>query len=150
MEYNDVEKLFSLLEHLYQGKKKSRDKVTVAIWHEVFKPWSYEQVRDAVIRRSREKKFMPDQSEIAEYLPRAERMGEKVPGTVDQVAGTVARGPAKARPSTDARGIGARNVPSGMEGNVDRSWSVEIEDESRYKRIDLAGRYGSKRGSRST
>lgn len=57
MEYNDVEKLFSLLEHLYQGKKKSRDKVTVAIWHEVFKPWSYEQVRDAVIRRSREKKF---------------------------------------------------------------------------------------------
>ena len=82
MEYNDVEKLFNLLEHLYQGKKKSRDKVTVAIWHEVFKPWSYEQVRDAVIRRSREKKFMPDQSEIAEYLPKVDggpKMGRPRP-----------------------------------------------------------------------
>ncbi len=73
MKKEEVTKLFDLLEQLYQGKKKSRDEVTVAIWNEVLKPWSYEQIRDAVIRRAREKRFMPDPSEIAEYLPRPEK-----------------------------------------------------------------------------
>ena len=63
----DVLRLFDLLERLYQGKKAPRDKVSVAVWREVLKPWSYGTVRDAVIRRARDNRFFPDPSEIAEY-----------------------------------------------------------------------------------
>lgn len=65
----DVPKLFDLLEQLYQ-KKKPRDEVTIAIWAEVLKPWSYEQVRAAVIERARKNCYFPNPSEIAEYLPK--------------------------------------------------------------------------------
>lgn len=72
LDRRDAGRLFQLLEQLYQGKKKPRDEVTAAIWAEVLKPWSYEQVRDAAIRRARENRYMPDPSELAAYLPRAE------------------------------------------------------------------------------
>ena len=68
MTRHDVHKLFDLLEHLYQGKKQSRDDVTVAIWAKVFEPWSYAQVRQAVIERARVNRYFPDPSEIAEFL----------------------------------------------------------------------------------
>lgn len=69
MQREDVNRLFDLLEQLYQGKKRPRDKVTVAIWAAVLEPWSYAQVRDGVIRRARENRYFPDPSEIVEYLP---------------------------------------------------------------------------------
>lgn len=72
LERQDVCRLFDLLEQLYQGKKKPRDKVTLAIWAEVLKPWSYEQVRSAVVQRARENRFFPDPSELAAYLPALE------------------------------------------------------------------------------
>lgn len=71
MTKQDVHKLFDLLEHLYQGKKQIRDDVTVAIWAKVFEPWSYPQVRQAVIERARINRYYPDPSEIAEFLPPA-------------------------------------------------------------------------------
>ena len=64
---SDALRLFELLERLYQGRKAQRDNVSVAVWREVLKLWSYETVRDAVIRRSRENRFFPDPSEVAEY-----------------------------------------------------------------------------------
>ena len=69
MTRQDVCKLFDLLDQLYQGKQKQRDRVTLAIWAEVLKPWSYEQVRDAAVQRARENRFSPDPSELAAYLP---------------------------------------------------------------------------------
>ena len=36
----DVCRTFDLLEQIYQGKKKPRDNVTLAIWAEILKPWS--------------------------------------------------------------------------------------------------------------
>ncbi len=91
MNRQDVNKLFDLLEQLYQGKKKPRDEVTVAIWAEVLKPWSYEQVRDAVIRRSRENRFTPDPSELTAYLPKPDIYRELAAGR------NAAPGPAEQR-----------------------------------------------------
>lgn len=65
----DVCRTFDLLEQIYQGKKKPRDNVTLAIWAEILKPWSYAQVRSAVVQRARENRFFPDPSELAAYLP---------------------------------------------------------------------------------
>lgn len=65
----DVLKLFDLLERLHSGKKQQRDKVSVAVWAEVLRPWNYEQVRDAAVRRARVNRYFPDPSELAEYLP---------------------------------------------------------------------------------
>lgn len=79
MNRQDVCRLFDLLEQLYQGKKKPRDKVTLAIWAEVLKPWSYEQVRSAVVQRARENRYFPDPSELAAYLPSVE-LGEQRAG----------------------------------------------------------------------
>ena len=73
MERNEVSKLFSLLRQLYARFDKQPDRVTSAIWAEILKPWSYEQVRDAVIRRARENQYCPDPSEIVEYLPALEK-----------------------------------------------------------------------------
>lgn len=72
MTINDVHKLFNLLEQLYHGQKRSRDDVTLSIWETVLKPWSYPEVRDAVIKRARESRHFPDPSEIAEFLPAKE------------------------------------------------------------------------------
>ena len=44
--------------------------MTVAIWTEVLKPWSYEQVRTAVVQKARENRFFPDPSEIVAYAGR--------------------------------------------------------------------------------
>lgn len=77
MERNEVPKLFSLLRQLYARFDKQPDRVTSAIWAEILKPWSYEQVRDAVIRRARENQYCPDPSEIVEYLPPVEPMQEE-------------------------------------------------------------------------
>lgn len=81
MKRSDVPRLFDLLEQLYQGKRKPRDEVTVAIWAEVLKPWPYEQVRDAAIKRARENRFFPDPSELAEFLspaPKEEEPDERM------------------------------------------------------------------------
>lgn len=72
MTNNDVHKLFDLLEQLYHGQRRSRDNVTLSIWATVLKPWSYPEVRDAVIKRARESRHFPDPSEIAEFLPAKE------------------------------------------------------------------------------
>lgn len=69
MTRNDVHRLFDLLGQLYQGNRRPRDAVTVAIWAEVLKPWSYEQVRQAVVERARVNRYYPDPSEIAGFLP---------------------------------------------------------------------------------
>ena len=68
MRNSDVHKLFDLLEQLYHGQKRSRDDVTLSIWATVLKPWSYSEVRDAVIKRARTNRHFPDPSEITEYL----------------------------------------------------------------------------------
>ena len=65
----DVCRTFDLLEQIYQGKKKPRDNVTLAIWAEILKPWSYAQVRSAVVQRARENRFFPDPSALAACLP---------------------------------------------------------------------------------
>lgn len=78
VETKDVHKLFDLLEKLYQGKKKPRDEATLAIWREVLRPWTYEQVRTAVIERSRVNRFSPDPSELAEFLPPPPKRAETV------------------------------------------------------------------------
>lgn len=72
LEQGDVLKLFNLLETLYAGSKRSRDKVTLAVWDQVLKPWTYAQVREAAIRRARVNRYFPDPSELAEYLPSVE------------------------------------------------------------------------------
>lgn len=69
MTKEDVYKLFSLLDQLYQGKRKPRDEVTAAIWAKVLEPWSYAQVREAAIQRARTSRYFPDPSELAQYLP---------------------------------------------------------------------------------
>ena len=81
MTKQDVCKLFDLLDQLYQGKQKPRDRVTLAIWAEVLKPWSYEQVRDATVQRARENRFSPDPSELAAYLPPLEQEGRGTDGS---------------------------------------------------------------------
>ena len=69
MTRDDVTKLFRLLGELYPNRDIRRDGVQTAIWAEVLKPWTYPQVRDAVIRRARENEYFPNPSEIAKYLP---------------------------------------------------------------------------------
>lgn len=69
MTRDDVTKLFRLLVELYPNRDIRRDGVQTAIWAEVLKPWTYPQVRDAVIRRARENEYFPNPSEIAKYLP---------------------------------------------------------------------------------
>ena len=84
MEVIDVHKLFNLLESLYNGQKRSRDDVTLAIWSTVLKPWSYAEVRDAVIQRARNNRHFPDPSEIAAYLPKPEEAVTYEPIDVDK------------------------------------------------------------------
>lgn len=72
----EVPRLFDLLEQLYQGKKKPRDNVTISIWAQVLKPWTYEQVRAAAVRRARTNRYFPDPSELAELLPKSEEQQE--------------------------------------------------------------------------
>lgn len=75
MERKDVDRLFQLLGRLYGDRV--HDSVTTAIWHEVFKPWTYAQVRDAVIQRARENRYYPDPSEITAYIPKPDEVGSK-------------------------------------------------------------------------
>lgn len=67
----EVNKLFDLLKELH-GKDKPRDKRTIAIWSTVLEPWTYQQVRMAVVERSRENRYYPDPAEITAFLPRPE------------------------------------------------------------------------------
>lgn len=76
MEIDDVTRLFDLLDKLYQGKPRPRDRVTAAVWREVLRPWTYPQVRDAVIKRARTNRYYPDPSEIAELCPPAPEAAE--------------------------------------------------------------------------
>ena len=73
MTKNDTLKLFKLLERLYPNRSPAQDAVTMAIWTEVLKPWPYEQVRDAAIRRARCSNLSPQPAEFAAYLPPMEK-----------------------------------------------------------------------------
>lgn len=65
----EVNKLFDLLKELH-GKDKPRDRRTIAIWATVLEPWSYQQVRAAVIERARGgNRYYPDPTEITQFLP---------------------------------------------------------------------------------
>lgn len=67
----EVNKLFDLLKELH-GKDKPRDKRTIAIWSTVLEPWTYQQVRMAVVERARENRYYPDPAEITAFLPQPE------------------------------------------------------------------------------
>ena len=69
MTKNEVPKLFNLLERLYNGHSRPRDNATLTLWATVLEPWSYEEVREAVIKRARENRHFPDPSELATMLP---------------------------------------------------------------------------------
>ena len=108
MNRQDVCRLFDLLEQLYQGKRKPRDNVTVAIWAEVLKPWSYEQVRTAVVQRARENRFFPDPSEIVAYLPamqEARPMDERLAAALDRRRQEVDQWWAQRKAALDAAGL---------------------------------------------
>lgn len=69
MTKEDVCKLFDLLKELH-GKQKPKDDKTLAIWSYTLAPWTYEQVREAAVRRSRGgNHYCPDPSELAQFLP---------------------------------------------------------------------------------
>lgn len=69
MTTEDTVRLLDLLDILYQSSKpRPRDAKTVAVWREVFRPWSYADVRAATIHRARIARYYPDPSEIAVLL----------------------------------------------------------------------------------
>lgn len=62
--------LFNLLEIYHSDKKAKRDKATLAAWRMVLSPWSYEQVKQAAIKRAQSgNRFFPDAPEIAAFCP---------------------------------------------------------------------------------
>lgn len=79
MTRQDVIKLFDLLEELYHGQRRPRTERILAIWATVLGPWSYAEVRDAVISRARAHRHFPDPSEIVEFLPSLEADKAAVP-----------------------------------------------------------------------
>lgn len=127
MNRQDVCRLFDLLEQLYQGKRKPRDNVTVAIWAEVLKPWSYEQVRTAVVQRARENRFFPDPSEIVAYLPAMQEdrpMDERLAAALDRRRQEVDQWWAQRKAALDAAGLptSAEFVQKG--GTVAEYWRL--------------------------
>ena len=123
----DVCRLFDLLEQLYQGKRKSRDNVTLAIWAEVLKPWSYEQVRGAAICRARESRYFPDPSELTAYLPAVQEnrpMDPSLSEALDRKRQEVDRWWAERKAALDAAGLptSAEFVQKG--GTVAEYWRL--------------------------
>lgn len=127
MNRQDVCRLFDLLEQLYQGKRKPRDNVTVAIWAEVLKPWSYEQVRTAVVQRARENRFFPDPSEIVAYLPAMQEdrpMDERLAAALDRRRQEVDQWWAQRKAALDAAGIPTSSEFVQKGGTVAEYWRL--------------------------
>lgn len=127
MNRQDVCRLFDLLEQLYQGKRKPRDNVTVAIWAEVLKPWSYEQVRTAVVQRARENRFFPDPSEIVAYLPAMQEdrpMDERLAAALDRRRQEVDRWWAQRKAALDAAGLPTSSEFVQKGGTVAEYWRL--------------------------
>ena len=85
MKEGEVYRLFDLIERLHGGKRISRDESTVALWDTMFKPWSYTQVGNAVIRRTRDNIYAPKPAEILAYLP------SKMPADRGYIPGEIER-----------------------------------------------------------
>lgn len=127
MNRQDVCRLFDLLEQLYQGKRKPRDNVTVAIWAEVLKPWSYEQVRTAVVQRARENRFFPDPSEIVAYLPAMQEdwpMDERLAAALDRRRQEVDQWWAQRKAALDAAGLPTSSEFVQKGGTVAEYWRL--------------------------
>ena len=127
MNRQDVCRLFDLLEQLYQGKRKPRDNVTVAIWAEVLKPWSYEQVRTAVVQRARENRFFPDPSEIVAYLPAMQEdrpMDERLEAALDRRRQEVDHWWAQRKAALDAAGLPTSSEFVQKGGTVAEYWRL--------------------------
>lgn len=127
MNRQDVCRLFDLLEQLYQGKRKPRDNVTVAIWAEVLKPWSYEQVRTAVVQRARENRFFPDPSEIVAYLPAMQEdrpMDERLAAALDRRRQEVDQWWAQRKAALDAAGLPTSSEFVQKGGTVEEYWRL--------------------------
>lgn len=127
MNRQDVCRLFDLLEQLYQGKRKPRDNVTVAIWAEVLKPWSYEQVRTAVVQRARENRFFPDPSEIVAYLPAMQEdrpMDERLAEALDRKRREVDQWWAQRKSALDAAGLPTSSEFVQKGGTVAEYWRL--------------------------
>lgn len=127
MNRQDVCRLFDLLEQLYQGKRKPRDNVTVAIWAEVLKPWSYEQVRTAVVQRARENRFFPDPSEIVAYLPAMQEdrpMDERLAEALDRRRQEVDQWWAQRKAALDAAGLPTSSEFVQKGGTVAEYWRL--------------------------
>lgn len=78
MNKSDMQKLFALIETLYPAsKRKPKTTVDEEAWFLVLKPWSYEEVKDAVIARTRKNRFAPDVSELVPYLPKLEVVSDE-------------------------------------------------------------------------
>lgn len=67
MTRQETEKLFRLIPH-YFPQKQITDEL-MAAWYLAFRSYGYEAVRDAVIQHAMVKKFFPDISEVAKFLP---------------------------------------------------------------------------------
>lgn len=127
MNRQDVCRLFDLLEQLYQGKRKPRDNVTVAIWAEVLKPWSYEQVRTAVVQRARENRFFPDPSEIVAYLPAMQEdrpMDERLAAALNRRRQEVDQWWAQRKAALDAAGLPTSSEFVQKGGTVAEYWRL--------------------------
>jgi len=73
MEKQEVHKLFNLLETLHAGQKRPRDIGTLSAWADVLALWTYEEVREAAIKRAQKgNRYFPDAAELIEYLPHRE------------------------------------------------------------------------------
>lgn len=127
MNRQDVGRLFDLLEQLYQGKRKPRDNVTLAIWAEVLKPWSYEQVRGAAICRARENRYFPDPSELTAYLPAAQNerpMGQGIAEALEQKQQEIDQWWAGRKAALDAAGLPASAEFVQKGGTVAEYWRL--------------------------
>lgn len=69
MDEKDVLKLFDFLDAIHSNKKADRSEISVLQWALILRPWEYNQVRGAAIRRARVNRFYPDPSELAVLLP---------------------------------------------------------------------------------
>ena len=73
MEKKDTQRLFNLIETIYpNARQQPRTPADLEAWTLVLAPWSYEDVKQAVIVRARENRFYPDVYELAALLPKPE------------------------------------------------------------------------------
>lgn len=69
---NDIDRLFELLAIFRPGDKHLEDRKLRSAWLLVLKPYSVEDVREAVASYFREKRYWPEVTEIATRCPNIE------------------------------------------------------------------------------